>query len=451
MATSNTERVLNGIIPRCANLTKTERTRDVFVVDGCRTPFLKAMGTTGPLSGADLAVIAGRSLLLRQPITEQMLDEVILGCVLPAPEEANIARTVALRLGCPWETPAWTVQRNCASGLQAVDTAVRTIQTGEAHLILAGGVEAMSRAPLLWRSELVNWLAAWKQSRRRLDKWQLLRRLRPSLLRPVIALLKGLTDPTTGLSMGQTAEVTAHRFGILREEMDHYAMQSHLRLAKAWQADHFKEEVVESFTPDGSLFTEDQGLRRNITLEGLAKLAPVFDRFDGALTAGNSAQITDGACLLLLASAEAVKTHRLTVLGRVSPAQWVGLDPLHMGLGPVHAIQKLLQNHNLSMENIDYWEINEAFAAQVLSCCAALADPTYCQTELHLSEPLGVLPMTHLNIDGGAISVGHPVGASGARILLRLLHILKRKQAHQGIAALCIGGGQGGAMLAQSA
>jgi acetyl-CoA C-acetyltransferase len=423
----------------------------VYVVDGCRTPFLTSRGRANPMSAADLAVAAGRPLLLRQPFDTEALDEVILGCVIPAADEANIARVASLRLGCDPKTPAWTVQRNCASGMQALDTAVRNIQGGHAGLILAGGVEAMSRAPLQWRPQLVEWLANWREARGFSEKIRCLSKLSLRDLRPVITLLKGLTDPTVGLSMGQTAEELAHRFDINRYAMDQYALESQQRLKQAQKTQRFAAEITPVFSPDGPVISQDQGLHPDSNIEKLARLKPVFDRPTGLLTAGNSAQITDGACWLLLANEENVKRWNLAPLGKITPAAWAGLDPVQMGLGPVHAIHNLLAGYKVPFDDVDYWEINEAFAAQVIACTEAMASPDYCSSELDgLSEPLGQISKDRLNVDGGAISIGHPVGASGARIVLHLLHLLRRTKSKRGVAALCIGGGQGGAMLAEA-
>ncbi|MBF0590118.1 MAG: acetyl-CoA C-acetyltransferase [Magnetococcales bacterium] len=421
--------------------------RSVFIVDGARTPQLKARGVQGPFSASDLAVAAGRPLMDRQPISPEDLDELIIGCVMPAPDEVNIGRIVALRLGCGHEVTAWTVQRNCGSGMQALDSATRQIESGYADLILAGGTEAMSRAPLQWRAGLVDWFSKWSRAKNLKTRLHLLKKLKLRDLRPVITLLKGLTDPVAGLSMGQTAEKLAHRFDIGREEMDAYAVRSHQRLAEAQDQGRLKEEIIPLYDPDGSLMDHDDGLRRDSSREALSKLRPVFDRPFGVVTAGNSAQVSDGAAMLLLASGEAVERHGLKVLGTIHAAHWAGLPPELMGLGPVHAIPSLLKAHGLTLHDIDGWEINEAFATQVIACQRALADPDYCRQELGLEAPLGALDSARLNRDGGGISLGHPVGASGARIVLHLLQAMQARDERRGVAALCIGGGQGGAVL----
>jgi acetyl-CoA C-acetyltransferase len=420
-----------------------------YVVDGARTPFLKARGRPGPFSASDLAVAAGRALLARQPIAPDQLDEVILGCAMPSPDESNIGRITALRLGCGNKVPGFTVMRNCASAMQALDSAARNIWLGRADLVLAGGTEAMSRAPVLFNDDMVNWLSDLARAKSPVDKAVQITRLRPKHFTPVIALIKGLTDPVVGLNMGQTCEVISHRFGISRKEMDKFAARSHQRLAAAFDEGRM-DEVVAVYDAAGRAHEEDDGLRRDSTAEKLATLKPFFDRKVGQVTAGNSSQITDGAALLLLASEAAVKKYGLEVLGVIEDCEWAALDPAEMGLGPAHASAPLLQRHGLGRDDVDYWEINEAFAGQVLACLAALDDEDYCRNVLELEGPFGRIEEDKLNLDGGAIAAGHPVGASGARIVLHALKVLERQGGGTAVATLCIGGGQGGAMLLKS-
>lgn len=423
--------------------------RRVYIVDGARSPFLKAKGKPGPFSAADLAVKAGKELLERQPFSPKNLDEVIIGCVMPSSDEANIARVIALRLGCGKSVPAWTVQRNCASGMQALDSAVKDIATGRHDLVLAGGTEAMSRTPLIYSEQMTNWLASitsakgWKA---KLKEWTL---FKPSYLKPVIALLHGLTDPIVNLSMGQTAENLAYRFNITREEMDRFALESH-QLAASGQDNHYLTEINFLYGNNGDFYMVDEGIRRDSSVEKLALLKPFFDKKFGSVTAANSSQISDGAALLILASEEAIKKYQLPVLARIVDVEWAGVEPAEMGLGPVYATHQLLKQQQLVMDDIDYWEINEAFAAQVLACLAAWKEDEFCIKNLGLKKALGTMDRSKLNVDGGAIAVGHPVGASGARIVFHLATVLRRQHAKNGIATLCIGGGQGGAMLIEN-
>jgi len=424
-------------------------TRPVYLVDGARTPFLKARGKPGLFSAIELALGATNPLLLRQPFEASDLDEVIYGCMMPSADEANIARILALRIGGGDKLTAYTVQRNCASGLQAIDNAVRNISHGYADLILAGGVDAMSRAPLLLHQDMVHWLANWNKARSTGAKLKALSQIRSHHFSPIIALLRGLTDPVVGLNMGQTAENLAWRFEISREQMDKYAVQSHLRLSAAMEAGKL-DEIETLYSQSGEAFSHDDGVRPDSSVEKIAKLKPFFDKPYGKITPANSSQITDGASSVIIASEAAIKKHKLTPIAKLNPAQWAGLDPAQMGLGPAYAIAKTLRAHQLIMENIDYWEINEAFAAQVQACVIALNDETFCREELHFKKAAGEIPMDKLNVDGGAIALGHPVGSSGARIVLHLAQVLQRENASKGIATLCIGGGQGGAMLLEA-
>ncbi len=426
-----------------------ESGRKVYIVDGSRTPQLKSRGKVGPFSAGDLAVAAAKPLLLRNNFPLDALDEVILGCMMPGEREANIGRVVALRLGIPQSVPAWTVQRNCASGMQSVDSAFKNIRNGDANLVLAGGVEAMSRAPVLLNHTMVNWLGDFMRARSIPQKLACIAKLRGKHFTPVIALLHGLTDDTVGLNMGETAEIIAGKFGISRQQMDEYAMNSHHRLAKAHDAGYL-DEIEVLYDENGNFYDHDDGVRADSSVESLARLRPAFDKKYGKVTAGNSAQITDGASWLLLASEAAVEQYNLPVMASITDTQWAGLDPAVMGMGPVHAMTPIMQRNQLSIDDIDYWEINEAFATQVLGCVQAWQQDDYCKDNLQLDKAMGKIPYEKLNIDGGGVSLGHPVGASGARIILHLCKILQRTNARQGMASLCIGGGQGGAVLLQN-
>ena len=421
----------------------------IYIIDGARTPFLKARNAPGPFSAADLATAAGSALLARQRFAPDQLDEVILGCAAPSPDEVNIGRVVALRMGCGMGVPGWTVMRNCASGMQAIDSAIANIERGRSQLVLAGGVDALSRAPLLYSDAMVRWFAGWMGAKTLGHKLAMAKRFRPAMLAPVIGIMKGLTDPIVGQLMGQTAENLAWEFGISREEMDAFAVESHRRVAAAQDAGHF-DEIVPLIDRDGSVFKADDGLRRDASMAALAKLRPFFDKKYGRVTPGNSSQITDGAAWLVLASDAAVKRFGLAPVGRIIDCQWAGLEPERMGLGPVHATTPILQRRGMDLADLDLVEINEAFAAQVIACQRAWQDDHYCRTRLGLPGALGTIDPSRLNVDGGAVALGHPVGASGVRIVLHLLHALRRTGGRRGLAAICIGGGLGGAMLVET-
>jgi len=437
----------------------------IYIVDGARTPFLKSRNRPGPFSASDLATTAGKSLLIRQGFAPNELDEVILGCAAPSVDEVNIGRVAALRMGCGQKVPGWTVMRNCASGMQALDSAMANMLSGRSSLVLAGGVDALSRVPLLYSDLMVLWFSNFMAAKSPLAKAAMFLKLKPAqLLAPVIGIMKGLTDPYVGLLMGQTAENLAHRFGITRAQMDEFAARSHVRVIHAQEGGYFNDahdglapEISPIYDDRGALYKEDDGVRKDSTVENLAKLKPFFDRKYGNVTAGNSSQITDGATWLVLATDEALKRHKLEPVGRIVDSQWAGLDPAQMGLGPVHAATPILKRHGLALNDLDRWEINEAFAAQVLGCLAAWEQDKYCREELGLDGAMGEMDPQKLNVDGGAIALGHPVGASGARIVLHLLHALKRakpgnagQRPRRGIASICIGGGLGGAMLVEA-
>lgn len=426
--------------------------KPVYIVDGTRTPFLKApRNGPGLWSAADLAVAAGRELLTRLALDPTVIGETIFGCVMPSEAEANIGRLIGLRLGCGDRVPGWTVQRNCASGLQSLDSAVKDIQLGRYDLVLAGGTETMSRAPLTYHPAMVRWFARMNAAKTLSQKISMIAQLKPQyLFSPIITLLKGLTDPIYDINMGQTAELLAQQFHVTREEMDAFALQSQKRALAAYRNAHFKEELVTLYDTKGHYYLQDDGIREDTSLEGLAKLKPIFDRPFGRVTAGNSSQVTDGAAVLLLASEAAIERYKLPVLGKVIDTGWGALSPDIMGLGPVMATTPLLKKYGLELKDIHQWEINEAFAAQVLGCLRAWESDAFCQQYFNCNA-LGVIDPERINMDGGAIALGHPVGASGSRIVLHLLHSLKRTGGKRGIATLCIGGGQGGAMLLEVA
>ncbi len=424
--------------------------RPVYLVDGARTPFLKARGQPGPFTPVDLAVQAGRPLLMRQPFERTAFDLVILGCVNVIQDEMNPARVAALRLGMGEEQVAFTVQINCGSGMQSIDTAFRYIRDGSHEMILGGGAEALSHEPLVYSREATEWFGDLARAKGPLDRARAFADVRPDFFSPVVGLERGLTDPITSLNMGQTAEVLAHRFGIDRVTADTYAVESHKRLAAAQKEGRLKGEVLPAFGRDGEAYDHDDGVRPDSSVEKLSQLPPAFEKPYGKVTPGNASQITDGASWVILASETAVEAHGLTPIARIVDSQWSALDPGIMGLGPVLSATPLAQRHDLDCDDIDLWEINEAFAAQVLACLAAWQDDDFCQNVLGYDSAFGRIDRGRLNVDGGAISLGHPVGTSGNRIVLHLANAMKARDAKRGIATECIGGGQGGAMLLEA-
>ncbi|HVG50677.1 MAG TPA: acetyl-CoA C-acetyltransferase [Xanthobacteraceae bacterium] len=421
----------------------------VYIVDGARTPFIKARGV-GPFTPVDLAVQCGRPLLLRQPFAADAFDQVILGIVNVVADEVNPARVAALRLGMGERMVSFTVAINCGSGMQSIDTGYQYIREGKGDLILAGGAEALSHAPLIYNRKAVNWFASMFGARDLMSRLRVFSQWRPSMLKPVIGLERGLTDPVVDLNMGQTAEILAQLFNISRRDADEYAVESHHRLARAQKESVFNGELEPMFGRDGKVFDFDDGVRADSSLESLAKLRPAFERPWGKVTPGNSSQITDGASWVILASEDAIAKHDLKPKAKIVDSAWAGLDPSIMGLGPVLSSAEILKRQNMALSDVELWEINEAFAAQVLACVAAFKDEKFCREVLKFDGAAGAIERDKLNVDGGGIGLGHPVGASGNRIVLHMVNALKRLGKKRGIATQCIGGGLGGAMLIEA-
>jgi acetyl-CoA C-acetyltransferase len=388
---------------------------------------------------------------LRQRFPADAFDLVILGCVNVVADEMNPARVAALRLGMGEAMTAFTVQINCGSGMQSIDTGYRYIREGRCNLVLAGGAEALSHSPLMFRRSAVDWYSRLYGARGLLSRIKAVSGFRPSFLVPVVGLERGLTDPIVELNMGQTAELLAHLFAVSRHDADQYSVESHQRLDRAHKQGWFAGELEPAVARDGKVYDHDDGVRPDSTLEKLAALKPAFERPWGKVTAGNSSQITDGASWVILASEEAVREHGLEPRAAIVDSEWSALDPSIMGLGPVLCSTAILRRRGLALGDVGLWELNEAFAAQVLACLAAWQDEPFCREVLGAEGAVGAIARDKLNVDGGAIGLGHPVGASGNRIVLHLVNAMKRLGIRQGIATECIGGGQGGAMLIEAA
>ncbi|MCR9248616.1 MAG: acetyl-CoA C-acyltransferase [bacterium] len=429
------------------------RAKNLAIVAGLRTPFCRAQGAMQGAFAADLGTFATRELLDRTGIDPAAIDEVILGCAGPDAREANVARVVALRAGLPETTPAMTVMRNCASGLEALVTAQHKLAAGEGEVFLVGGTESMSNFPLMMGPKLVKFFMRLQKAKTLGRRLAALASFRPRSLKPRIAIMEGLTDPTTGLMMGNTAELVARRFEITREEMDDYALRSHQRAAQAVASSAFDAEIAPYVAPPrfAAAVTGDDGVRTDQSREALGRLRPVFDRHHGDVTVGNSCQVTDGAVVLLCMSAAKAKKLKLEPLAFVRGHATAALSPATMGLGPVHATPRALERAEIDLQAIDRIELNEAFAAQVLGCQRAFASADYCQQQLGLDAPIGELDDDKLNVHGGAIALGHPIAATGARLVLTLAQQLRQNDLRYGLATLCIGGGQGQAVVLEAA
>jgi acetyl-CoA acetyltransferase family protein len=395
----------------------------------------------------DLAAVAVKEVMARTQFPASELDAVIFGNVAQPIHAANIARVIALKAGLPVELPAYTVHRNCASGMQAFSSAAESIAAGAAEAVLVGGTESMSNIPLLYGPQMTELFTRLNRARTLAAKLKAMAAFRPSFLKPVVGLIEGLTDPICGMIMGLTAERLSRDFHITREQQDRYALESHRKACKAIADGLLDDEIVP--VPVAPRYTDiqlaDQGPRPEQTLEQLQKLRPYFDRKTGSVTVGSSAQVTDGAAAALVLSEEKAKAMGLTPLGYLHSYTYAALAGERMGLGPVYATAKLLDQTGLALDDFDLIELNEAFAAQVLACEAAFASDAFAKTFLGRDHALGELDPEKLNVNGGAIALGHPVGATGARLLVTLLKALRRRGLQRGLATLCIGGGQGAA------
>ena len=425
----------------------------IAIIDGLRTPMGKAGGSLKNVPADDLATQVVKEIIIKNNLDASNIDEIIFGNVAQPGNVANIARVIALKSGIPSHIPAYTVHRNCASGMESITTATSKILSGEAEIILAGGTESMSNIPLLFNKKMTNFFTRLFKAKTISQKLSTLLSFRLSFLKPIIGVEQGLTDPIANMIMGCTAEVLSKEFKITRKEQDKYALNSHLKAEKAISKGVFKEEILPIYNnnaKNGKMIQEDEGIRKGQTIEALSKLKPYFERNTGTVTVGNSSQLTDAAAAVILMRESKAKKLKITPIGYLKEFAYAGLEPERMGLGPVYATSKLLDKSNLSLKDIDLVEINEAFAAQVIACQKAFASNDFSKKYLNKNKCLGEIKPEILNVNGGSIALGHPVGMTGTRIVIHLLKELKRRNKVRGLATLCIGGGQGAALILES-
>lgn len=418
----------------------------IAIIDGIRTPFCKAGGVLKDLEADDLGAYAVKELLARTGYPKYEVDELIFGNVMQPPSAMNIARIVSVKSGLPFKVPAFTVNRNCASGLESIVTGANKIILGDAEVIVAGGTEAMSGFPILFNKHAKNFLVRLNKARGLKDKLMAAASFRPSFLVPE---MPEIADPLCGLTMGQTAENIIRDFKVSRLEQDKFSLQSHQKAIKAAQEGYLKNEIVPiPIPPKNKEFqVNDDGPRSVTTLEALLKLRPAFEPITGTVTAGNSSQVTDGAAAVLIMSESKAKSLGFKPLGYITSYSYVGLEPARMGLGPYFAIAKLLDKTGRKLSDFDLFEINEAFAGQVLAVLKALNSVEYAKTALNINNAVGDLPIDKLNVNGGAVAVGHPLAASGTRLVITILNELKRRNQQTGLVTMCVGGGQGEAAI----
>ncbi|MEN8133907.1 MAG: thiolase family protein [Thermodesulfobacteriota bacterium] len=424
----------------------------IAIVGGVRTPYVKAGTYFTDLSAVDLGRLVVKELIARTGIDPDVLDSVVIGNVSQPMEAVNIARVISIFAGIPEHVPAFTVHRNCASGLQAVISGAQAIAMGDAEVVVAGGVESMSNIPFFLSKKFHDIAVNYLHSKTLKARAASLFKLRPHDFIPKIGLMLGLTDPTCSLNMGQTAEVLARELKISRERQDEYALMSHQRATKAYEAGCFGEEIMTVICPPKlkKALDFDTGVRGDESMEMLTRLRPFFDRKYGTVTAGNSSQVTDGGVALLLASEGAVAKYDLKPMGYVREHAFAGLSPKRMGLGPSYATSLVLDRAGLSLDDIGLIEMNEAFAVQIIANEMVFGSDKYSEHYLG-RKAMGTIDRGIMNVNGGAIAMGHPVGSSGTRLILTLLLEMQRRSVDLGLATLCVGGGQGAALLIERA
>jgi acetyl-CoA C-acetyltransferase/acetyl-CoA acyltransferase len=423
--------------------------KPIAVIAGARTPFAKSFTKLSGANAVDLGRHAVEAVLSRAALAGDAIDELVMGNVAGPPDAANIARVIALKAGLPIDRIAHTVNRNCASGMESILGAWQAIDAGRAKLVVAGGTESMTNIPLLYRPEAAKLWMQLAKSKTLTQRIRTLMSFRPRHFKPLIGIELGLTDPVSGLNMGETAEVLAEEFNITRDEQDAFALNSHQKALAARERCFLSGEISPIEIASGNVFDKDNCPRDGQSMEQLAKLRPFFKK-NGTVTPGNSCPLTDGAAALVLTSVDDVSRFETEPLGFITSYAVAGCDPRRMGLGPVYATAKLLKQTGLCMQDFDLVEINEAFAAQVIACQRAATSAAFARKELSRTEPLGEFSDDKLNIHGGAIALGHPVGTTGTRLILTLLRALRESGKKRGLATLCVGGGQGVAMVVET-
>lgn len=424
---------------------------EVWVVEGLRSPFVKSGTVLKDMKAVALGVHVLRDLLYKLSLDPKEVDEVVIGNTGNPEDAANISRIVALESGIPKERSAYTVHRNCASAMEAVSQGFLKIKTGLADVVVVGGTESMSNLPLLFSKPMTELFTKLMTAKTVSQKLGALSTFRPQFLKPIIAIQEGLTDAVCGLNMGETAELLAKENHISREEQDRFALRSHERAVRATETGRFKAEISPIPLPPkyDTFLSEDVGPRKGQSMEALAKLKPYFDRKNGTVTVGNACPITDGSCMLILMNAEKAKALGYKPLGRIRSFAFAGVEPERMGLGPAYSSPVALDAAGLSLKDMGVVEINEAFAAQVIAVLKMLASKKFAQDKLGRNDAIGEIADDVLNPNGGAIALGHPVGTTGARLVLTALKEMQAKNIQFGLATLCIGGGQGGSVVVE--
>lgn len=422
----------------------------VYLVQGKRTPQAKSGTELKDVPAPYLGHYLIRNIMDENSIPLDEVDEVIVGNTGNPPKYPNIGRVIALEAGLDKKTSGYSVHRNCASGMEAMSQAFDKISSGRSDVIFAGGVESMSSMPLLYGEEMTEFFIHLMKAKTPQDKLKVLSTFRLPHLAPIIAIEQGLTDPFCGMNMGMTAEKLAREFGISRMEQDVFANESHHRALAAAKEGRFDNEIDPILFGKhlDQILSHDSGPRDSSSVEKLAKLKPFFEKRTGTVTVGNACPITDGGSMWLMCSEEAVKKYNLKPMARMVDYHFHGLEPERMGLGPALAMDGVFKRSGMKLDQMDLVEINEAFATQVIACLKVISEKKY--ADRWNIDVLGEVDSNILNVNGGGIALGHPVGSTGSRLVVTLAHELKRRKAKFGVASLCIGGGQGGAVIIEN-
>ncbi|MHB2017415.1 MAG: acetyl-CoA C-acyltransferase FadI [Candidatus Xenobia bacterium] len=418
----------------------------VAIIDGCRTPFARAWTHFIDQSALDLAIMATNELIERTDLPPDAVDEVVMGCVIPPANAPNIAREVVIALGLPARIPGFTLNRACASSIQALSSAAESILAGTNQVVLAGGAESLSSVPVPYSRRVIHSLLELRKAKSLQGRLAALRSIK---LKDLVPKNPDLTEISTGLTMGQHAEDMARKNGVSREDQDKFAYESHLKASTAISEGRFNGQVIPCYPPPRMRpVTEDNVVRKNPDLYAMATLPPVFDRRYGTITAANSSGLTDGAAVVLLMAEEKARALGYKPKGYIKSWAFASLDPQdQLLLGPVYASPLALDRAGLKLSDMDVVEMHEAFAAQVLSCTRAMASKQFAQDRLGRMEAVGEIDPAKFNPMGGSIAVGHPFGATGARMVTQALSHLHRTGGQHALVTLCAAGAMGTAMV----
>ncbi len=420
----------------------------IVIVNGTRTPFVRARTVFKKMPPSMLGGVVLRETVARSDIDPSLIDEVYFGIVSPPAEGTNVSREALFDSGLPPTIPCTTVNRYCASAAEAVAGIAAKIGSGQIDIGIAGGVESISSIRALFSQEATDYFQDFARAKSPAQKLAHLAQFKPGLLAPHAP---GIKEPTTGLTMGQSADLMARQFEIAREEQDRYALESHQKAHRAWENGFYKSHVAIVATPDGKAIDRDTDVRADSTLEKLATLKPAFYK-DGTITPGNASPLTDGASAVLMMRESKAKELGLKPIGVLRSYAAVGVDiqkePLL--IGPAFAIPRALKMAGVKWEDLDLLEIHEAFAAQVLSTIRAIESPSWAKEKLGLDRAIGTVDPSRLNINGGSIPLGHPFGATGGRMVLQLLHGLREKKKNLGLISICAAGGLGSVLVLEA-